>query len=82
MISRILFTQPQYILQSVERHLHDLGVHDGQKIAQRADATLIYQISNLIGGATARRVRDGPSRLFSGLKFCFAQYFDENLGIG
>lgn len=42
-----LFAQPQDVLQAVEGHLDDLGVHHREQIAQRLDAAQVHQISKV-----------------------------------
>ena len=40
----LLLPQAQHILQAVQRHLHNLGVHQGQQVTQRADAAQAHQV--------------------------------------
>lgn len=41
----LLLAEPQDVLQAVQSHLDDLGVHHRQKIAQRLDAAQVHQVS-------------------------------------
>ncbi|CAH1973145.1 unnamed protein product [Acanthoscelides obtectus] len=74
----ILFAHLQYILQPIQRHLHNLGVHNREKIRKGADATLGHQVTNLVGGAATGGVRDGPRGLFPRFELGFAQDLDQD----
>ena len=40
----LLLPQAQHVLQAVQRHLHDLRVHQGQQVTQRAYAAQAHQV--------------------------------------
>lgn len=40
-----LLSKPQDVLQAVQRHLNNLGVHDSQQVTERLDTTQIDQVS-------------------------------------
>lgn len=48
----LLLAEPQDVLQAVQGHLDDLGVHHRQQIAQGLDAAQVHQVS---ARTTARR---------------------------
>lgn len=41
----LLLSQPQDVLQAIQCHLNDLGVHDGKEVTKRLDATQVDQVS-------------------------------------
>lgn len=54
----LLLAEPQDVLQAVQSHLDDLGVHHRQQVAQRLDAAQVHQVS---ARTTARRSRNSAA---------------------
>ncbi|RNA35753.1 hypothetical protein BpHYR1_036413 [Brachionus plicatilis] len=73
----VRLSQLENIVHSIQRHLHNLGVHKAQQVAQRLYHIQLDQISNLLGSAGRSGIDDGPSGLLAGLVLASAQYFDQ-----
>lgn len=58
----LLLAEPQDVLQAVQSHLDDLGVHHRQQVAQGLDAAQVHQVS---ARTAARRGREFSSRIGS-----------------
>ena len=48
-----------------EFDLHNLGVHDGEKVAEGRDTALVDEVADLVGRPARAGVGDRPGRLLS-----------------
>ena len=74
---RVLHAGAEDVLEAVERHLHDLGIHHRQQVAQRRDAALVDEETDLVRRAARHGVGDRPGRLLAGLELRPAHHVDQ-----
>lgn len=75
----VQFTDLQDVVQTIKGHLDDLVVHHLEKIAQRLDAPLLYEVSDLgrLEEAAGSGVRNGPACFLLGLEVGILEDVDE-----